>query len=1399
MRRSPFVIFFITITVLVASALFFIQSQAFAKVFKRVVYRYLPKDLGVIADFSEFAIKIYPPGFSLKNPKISLLDGNILKMPVGSSVEAQRIDFDFRPFQMLSGSVRVNELVIVGGKLKLFYKGKPAGSPKAKSNFPNFMDKALGSNIHWDELLQFHAEAIVIQNSHATVEWIDTGKSVELGLNSLRFGQWTGPSGLGYEFSADLSDLGGSVLEDWPFLKSVQGLQTSTHISASGIQIDDIHFKGEGLEVKGNGLVSGDFQNLKEGLNLDAEITSEADVGLVASTLRDAYSSSPKASANLKDLSTFSGRASFLGHVKGNLLKALETLKLKGEFAAKDLQIRKFHADEAHASGVWTSSLQGGEIELNKATIVCREQVRRNGAGAQGGKIQIDSTKFKIGSEDPISLKLKLEKTQFQWLASIGMGSLKSIYPLLFKADGDIDAVITPPSDNQYFDLQAKVKLLVEDFTLDNQKIGVVRPLKRTFKFSGATIEGPVSLDEDGIETDGLRVGLGRTHLIAEGGVYFKKGGRGFDIHGYGPAHLADIGEIAENEIRGDGDLDVYVHGPLDKVVVDVDVDVKDAYYIHLAMGDLKGRITWDDDPDHLFIRKVQALKGSTQYSVDGMLDLHTDNSISLNAVISKGNISEFMQVFYDLTKELWWFPQSITGPFTGSLNVSGGLDLKELKVSGKLNGDSWDYLGERFDKSTLAGGYDRGKYYISNFNATKRIGHMNGRISFDDTGLFDWDFHTQQMTVSDLDHVAQLDVPIRGRISVDSTGKGRLGALVSETQMSVTDLLVHGAAMPSSQFFLSGAAGVYRAHGTIFGNQATLDSSYDFNPTKLSHLRAELKHLDFSPALLLLNPKEITDPQLSGFAAGSMDLEFHSGQIERADGSIAIDEYLLTKSGAQFQLKEPVAFTIKDGSFNLDKVSIQGVGPNQSIRSEASLSLKAKEAALDGHVTGDLDTSIAEFATSVVQKSSGLAHLNFVIGGMVKAPTLGGKAVLDGVGLSVVGLESPFEGITGTLEIKQNEIFVQDLESDLAGGKSTANGTILLFADRYPLISLRSEIAGSKLRFFPFQYAKLDGSLSVTGDHLPYLVEGSFKIDSALSKEKVMQQKQGQGLKALQYSPPPSKERLSDYPKFKLKIDAEADKGIFIKNDLFDAELKGKVTIINTIEAPRVLGTADLIQGKMTFKDHEFVIQSANGVFDNPTVINPKFNLTAKADVNGTKVQLYASGAMDNYKIEFSSTPVMAETDILQLLAIGVTPSEALHMNPADRSAVEQGEAASLLLHSLDFNREVQNKTGIQIQLDESLNSRIGTSAFAQAPAENSASPRIIIKKQLTKNLDISYGNTVGVGTASDRQVNTEYKVTPGFSLIGVWDNYQSTDSAQEKTNNYSYGLDLKLQKRFK
>jgi len=134
----------------------------------------------------------------------------------------------------------------------------------------------------------------------------------------------------------------------------------------------------------------------------------------------------------------------------------------------------------------------------------------------------------------------------------------------------------------------------------------------------------------------------------------------------------------------------------------------------------------------------------------------------------------------------------------------------------------------------------------------------------------------------------------------------------------------------------------------------------------------------------------------------------------------------------------------------------------------------------------------------------------------------------------------------------------------------------------------------------------------------------------------------------------------------------------------------------------------------------------------------------------------------------------------------------------------VQRGEAASLVLHSLDFNRDLEEKTGFQVKLDESLNNRQGTSVFTPlSQADTAAAPQITIRRQLNQRLSLSAGSTVGIGTNKSNQLNMDYLVNKNFSLTSVFTNYGNSGTSDiqssTQTTENSFGLDLKFQKKFK
>jgi hypothetical protein len=1373
-RKHPFLIFCAIITVLVTAALTFIQSAYFAHIVKDVVAQHLPTDLGVKGDFSELSIGLFPPSIAIKNPQVVLGKQNLINLPAGSSITAQRIDLRFQLFQMLSGKIRVHEVAIVDGDMKLILHAKE-------------MKKSPGSqlklNVNWDELLQVRAEAVAIENTKIHLEAADTGFTADLVAERLRLAQWRGRDGLGYELRADLKDINSSILKDYLPADGISRISAVAHVNAAGALIDDILTVSDGLELRASGTIKGNLLADKN-LELDSRVNLNGDVETIAGYFK------------LKTPLGVAGHVKFNGRLKGNLSDLVRTARADGKLDAQNVKYQAWSADQVVVQASYTGLPKGGEFAVSDAQISSREIPRVGGnQPGHGGKIEIGAFKYEFGeARQPFNIPIKFERVHAHWL---GAGILKSIYALDFRMSGPVNATFVPTGGptGKSWDVQANVNLDADGFQLDNQRYGEVKPLHNVFNVAKLNLNGPLIVNANGLQVNSLVLSMPRTHLVVTGGISPKTG---YDLYGKGPANLNDFGQIAENPILGDGSLSVHAHGPGSRVIVDIDTDLKGAYYVGLKFGDMKGRITWDDDPSNLIFSQVEVQKGDTPYTVDGKISFQGENSISMNVVFPSGNVHDVTSIFENLTNDLWWFPSSLSGPIRGTATISGGLALSKMSILSELVGSGWQLVGERFQSVVIHGGYVKGAYVVSDLRATKQTGKIFGKLTYDADKKFDWDIKTQGMIVTDFDHLARLDVPFRGKIQLESTGHGKESTLQSVTLGSLSEFSVRGVPLPASQISIRTDGGVAVAKAVALGGQGIMDTTYNFNAGGASSFRTEFRHLDFSPALLLLNPSLMQDPKLDGYITGELKLNFKSGEIEQSTGEFSVQEYHLEKTGALFQLIHPVDAKIANGDFDIRELGIAGNGNN------FFLNLHGKPKALNGTVTGDLDLSILEFLTPTIGKGSGIASLGFTIEGLLKEPVLFGQVDVDNGTLKIPSIDSPLENITGTLSLSKGVVTVENVIADLGGGRLTTSGTVALFATKYPTLNLQGKLAGNRVRIFPFQFIKVHGDLNVAGEERPYLVSGSLIVDSGMIREKILGQKQILSAKNLQYSPSSSGKKGtsdSDVPLFKLKIDVNAERGIFVDNDLFsNAEFKAHVTVVNTLDAPSILGSAEFVQGKMVFKDRIFQVQSAGAKFENPVQVNPSFNLTAVADIGNTKVQLYASGTKDNLKLEFTSTPTLSEPEILSLLALGGSGTQAFQYNPTNSSQSQTGEAASLILQSMDFNRDFQDKTGFEILLDESINPLQGLSIFnSKAPTEQTAEPKIIVKRRVGERLTLSYGSTVGVGTDKQSNVNAEYALTPGLSVIGVYENYVTQDIDENLDTQTSYGLDLKLQKRFK
>jgi hypothetical protein len=1380
MRKHPILIFLAVLGILIGSATVYIQSAAFANQLKKILAKYVPKNLGITADFSNLAIQVFPPGVGIVNPRIEVADKNVANAPPGTKIEAERMELAFRPLQILSGRVSIHEVKIINGKVKTSLVAAPSETKKRRS-----------VGISWQDLFEIQAESISLENTAVDLDLPTLKSHTHFNAKAIEIDKVTEKSNTFYDVSVRLTELSAETPPNFPYPKTLDSLSVEARLGDRGVDIRQFELVRDGTQATANGKLTGDLLR-GAGLKADLSLKLQGDLG----RMLDFITKHPTKGEDVSVSSRLpQGHVSFEGKAQMELDRVPETLAASGILKGETIVYRNYRMDKVEVEGSYAAPAIGdapaNEIVVKRAIFESKEVEKRGGnQPGLGGRIEVGAFRYNLTKPVPIETTVNLKRAHLHWL---GAELLEELYALDGRVTGPTKIKFTPPSGTNSFELRADVDWDIAGIQIDNQKRGKEKKLSRVLHVDNSHLKGSVSVNSKRIHfEEGMVIGMKTTQLAATGDIILAGPKTSYDITGAGNVDFKEFGILAENPITGAGLLSVHVHGPADATKIDFDGAIKDFKYLSIAFGDFRGRVTWDDGGNALLFQNIDCNHGHTKYRINGRMDLGTQDSMDIVADVPPGgDIGEFASIFADFTKDFWWFPREVTGEISGRMRVYGGISLSQMRVDASIDGTRWEYFGERFAKISLRGGYDKGKYFISNFDGTKRQGRIHGAISFDAKSNYDWKLETENFSLSDIDHIASLDIPLRGSISATSQGKGPDGQVESKTDLRLTNLVLRGKALGDSSLQIETKAGRARAEGTGLGGQATLKALYDFNLGHESFVEMKGDGVDFSPMLLLLNPSLMQDEGLVGKMSGSYRLDFLSGQAETGSGQARISDYQLRKTGTSFHLDRPYDFKIEHGSFSIPSLTL--VGDEGS----ATLAMRSTSGTLSGSVRGRLDLSVAEFFTSAIPKAEGVASLDLSIGGTTKAPRITGTGeVSDGM-LRIAGIETPIENIDGSFSLENGTLSFDEFESDLASARATLDGTMDFFLTKWPTMKLALGLNGNKLKVYPFQVAKVRGKIEVTGTERPYLVGGKILLENAITREKIAGTR-GPGLRSVQYLPPATASSTAAVPLFRLDIAVSAPGNIIVQNELMDLEAKGELHIVGAIDSPKPIGTVTAVQGKILFKDRAFQIQSGTMEFDNPAVINPRYEVLASTEVANRRIQLFSSGRFDEQKFEFSSNPPMPEADILNLLALGVVGDDTKKFRSTDRSAYENGEAASLVLHSLDFNREVQNKTGFSIAVDEAVDDQRGTSAFSRTSnADNATAPKIVIRRQLGERVGISAGSTVGVGTSIQREVNAEVNVTPGLSVIGVWDSIEGNTAEDPKRS--SFGVDLKVQKRFK
>jgi autotransporter translocation and assembly factor TamB len=225
----------------------------------------------------------------------------------------------------------------------------------------------------------------------------------------------------------------------------------------------------------------------------------------------------------------------------------------------------------------------------------------------------------------------------------------------------------------------------------------------------------------------------------------------------------------------------------------------------------------------------------------------------------------------------------------------------------------------------------------------------------------------------------------------------------------------------------------------------------------------------------------------------------------------------------------------------------------------------------------------------------------------------------------------------------------------------------------------------------------------------------------------------------------------------FRLDIRVSTQDPLRVESRLTKMRATLDLHVRGSLSRPVVLGRVDIEEGTADVGGTRFIAVSGNVDFLNPTRTEPFFDITADSRKNGYQIHVIATGTPQQFDLNLTSEPALAETDILALLTVGAT-GQAI---TAGVGTVVPQRLSSFLTGRIAA--EVSRGVGGIVGID-----RLDIEAVVGA-AQRVGGPKITLGKDVSRDLSVTYLTIVG--SIQEDLATVEYRLTDSISILGIRD----------------------------
>jgi len=520
------------------------------------------------------------------------------------------------------------------------------------------------------------------------------------------------------------------------------------------------------------------------------------------------------------------------------------------------------------------------------------------------------------------------------------------------------------------------------------------------------------------------------------------------------------------------------------------------------------------------------------------------------------------------------------------------------------------------------------------------------------------------------------------------------------------------------------------------------------------------------------LDPYLITALHLQKFNGhGTADGDISvKGELQHPE-TITVDgkftRFVVTYGGVQLENSGPIHITSTRDSLKIDNAALKGTDTNASLSGSVQFTGRRT---LAMKMNGSVDLGLlAGYIPDV--NIVGRANIDASFEGTLDRPRIIGRVKLSDVSARSADFPTGLSNLKGDLVFDANRLFFDNLTGEAGGGIIALTGSVN-YSDKPLRYDITAKTDRLRVRYPEGMSWQAGAGLRLTGTPDGGLLSGKVMIQRVTLNEGL------ESAGSLFSSSGPGGSTTSSYLR-NLQFDVEATSTPDSRMEWPGAHLEAdaNLRVRGTAEHPILLGHIHVLSGELYFHDSKYKVARGDLNFANPFRLDPVINVEATTTIQQYEITLNFAGQASKMSLSYRSDPPLPANDIITLLAMGQTSSEAALRTG---STSQTGMGASALLSeaiSSQLGGRVERLFGItRFRVDPGL---VGV----QSSAGQNAAARVTVEQQVTPNLTVTYVSNVS--STQQQVIQVEYNVTRNISVVGLRD------------INGTFGVDIKFKKR--